>query len=147
MTTWCEELTHWKRLWCWERLKAGGEGGDRGWDGSMASLTQWIWVWAIPGVGDGQGSLAVLQSMGSQRVGHDWVTPLNWTDTCREDLVPNLATSALFFQAAEASRRKLTIFRKLAKTLAVSKLESCVLSMDSYSIVLLLSEHIEYLTK
>ena len=44
--TWCEELTHWKRPWWWERLKVGGEGDDRGWDGWMASLTQWIWVWA-----------------------------------------------------------------------------------------------------
>ena len=42
----CEESTHWKRPWCWERLKAGGEGDDRGWDGSMASLTQWTRVWA-----------------------------------------------------------------------------------------------------
>ena len=41
---WCEELTHWKRPWCWERLRAGGEGGDRGWDGWMASPTQWTWV-------------------------------------------------------------------------------------------------------
>ena len=115
-----EELTRWKRPWCLERLKAGGEGDYRGWDGWMALLTQWTWVWAIPGVGDGQGSLAVLQSMGSQRVGHDWVTQLNWTDTCIEDLVSNLAASALFFQAVEASRRKFTIFRKIAKTLAVS---------------------------
>ena len=46
---WWKELTHWKRLWCWERLKAGGEGGNRGWDGWMASLTQWTWVWANPG--------------------------------------------------------------------------------------------------
>ena len=38
-------LTHWKRLWCWEGLGAGGEGDDRGWDGWMASLTQWTWVW------------------------------------------------------------------------------------------------------
>ena len=45
-STWCEELTHWKRPWCWERLRAGGEGDDRGWDGRMASLTQWTWVWA-----------------------------------------------------------------------------------------------------
>ena len=46
LATWCEELTHWKRPWCWERLKAGGEGDDRGWDGWMASLTQCTWVWA-----------------------------------------------------------------------------------------------------
>ena len=47
LATWCEELTHWKRPWCWERLKAGGEGGNRGW---IASLTQWTWVWASSGI-------------------------------------------------------------------------------------------------
>ena len=45
LATWCEELTHWKRHWCWERLKAG-EGSYKEWDGWMASLTQWTWVWA-----------------------------------------------------------------------------------------------------
>ena len=45
LATWCEELTHWKKPWCWERLKAGGEGDDRGWDGWMAPPTQWTWVW------------------------------------------------------------------------------------------------------
>ena len=45
LATSCEELTHWKRLWCWEGLGAGGEGDDRGWDGWMASLTRWMWVW------------------------------------------------------------------------------------------------------
>ena len=45
LATWCEKLTHWKRPWCWERLREGGEGDDRGWDGWMASLTQWTWVW------------------------------------------------------------------------------------------------------
>ena len=44
LATWCKELTHWKRPWCWERLKAEGEGDDRGWDGWMASLTRWTWV-------------------------------------------------------------------------------------------------------
>ena len=46
LATWYEELTYWKRPWCWERLKAGGEGDERGWDGWMASLTWWTWVWA-----------------------------------------------------------------------------------------------------
>ena len=50
LATWCEKLTHWKRTWCWERLKAGGEGDDRGWDGWMASPTRWTWVWASSGV-------------------------------------------------------------------------------------------------
>ena len=45
-TTWFKELSHWKRPWCWERLKAVGEGEVRGWDGWMASLTRWTWVWA-----------------------------------------------------------------------------------------------------
>ena len=46
LAIWCIELTYWKRSWCWKRLKAGGEGGNRGWDGWMASPTQWAWVWA-----------------------------------------------------------------------------------------------------
>ena len=74
--------TDWKRLWCWEGLKAGGEGDDRGWDGWMASLTQWTWVWVGSGSWWWTGKPSVLQSMGSQRVGHDWETELNWTDLC-----------------------------------------------------------------
>ena len=49
LATWCEELTHWKRPWCWEGLGAGGGGDDRGWDGWMASPTQWTWVWVNSG--------------------------------------------------------------------------------------------------
>ena len=49
LATWCEERTCWKRPWCWGRLKAGGEGDDRGWDGWMTSLTQWTWVWTSSG--------------------------------------------------------------------------------------------------
>ena len=45
LATWCEEPAHWKRPWCWERLKTGGEGDNRGWDGWMARLTRWTWVW------------------------------------------------------------------------------------------------------
>ena len=74
--TWCEELTHWKRLWCWERLRAGGEGDNRGWDGWMASLTQWTWVWASSGswwwTGK-QGSLACCSPWGCKE-------RLNWTE-------------------------------------------------------------------
>ena len=73
---WCEELTHLKRPRCWERLKAGGEGGNRGWDGWMASLTRWTWVWARSRSWWWAGRPGLLQSMGSQRVGHDWVTEL-----------------------------------------------------------------------
>ena len=58
MATWCKELTHWKRLWCWERLKAGGEGDNQGWDGWMASLTQCTWVWANSRRWFKQGNLA-----------------------------------------------------------------------------------------
>ena len=65
---------------CWERLKAGGERDNRGWDGWMASLTLWIWVWVNSGSRWWTGEPGVLQSMGSQRIGHDWVTELNWTE-------------------------------------------------------------------
>ena len=80
LATWCKELTHWKRPWCWERLKAGGEGDNRGWDGWMASLPRWTWVWASSRSWWWSGKPGVLQSMGSQRVGHDWPTELNWTE-------------------------------------------------------------------
>ena len=74
--TWCEELTHLKRPWCWERLKAGGEGDDRGWDGWMTSPTWWAWVWVSSGNWWWTGKLGVLQSMELRRVGHNWVTEL-----------------------------------------------------------------------
>ena len=64
---------------CWERLKVGGEGDDRGWDGWMASPTQWTWVWVSSGSW-WTGKPVVLKSKGSQRVGHDWVTELILTD-------------------------------------------------------------------
>ena len=76
LTTWCDELTYWKRPRCWERLRAGREGGCRGWDGWMASLTKCMWVW----VNSRKlkewraGKPGVLQSMGSQRVRHDLAT-------------------------------------------------------------------------
>ena len=80
---WCEELTHLKRSWCWERLRTGGEGDDRGWDGWMASPTQWTWVWLDSGSWWWTGRPGMLQFMGSLRVGHDGATELNWTDVLR----------------------------------------------------------------
>ena len=71
------KLGCWKRSWCWERLKAGGDGDDWGWDGWMASSIQWTWVWVNSGSWWWTGRPGVLWSMGSQRVGHDWVTELN----------------------------------------------------------------------
>ena len=64
LATWHEEPTHWKRPWCWERLKAEGEGDDRGWDGWMAPLTEWTWVWATLRDGEGQRSLACCSPWG-----------------------------------------------------------------------------------
>ena len=71
-------LTHWKRLWCWEGFGAGGEGDNRGWDGWMASPTQWMWVWVNSRRWWWTGRPGMLRFMGSQRVGHDWETELNW---------------------------------------------------------------------
>ena len=80
LATSCEELTHWKRLWCWEGLGTGGERDDPGWDGWMASLTRWTWVWVNSGSWWWTGRPGVLRFMGSQRVGHNWATELNWTE-------------------------------------------------------------------
>ena len=83
-----EELTHWKRLWCWEGLGAGGEGDDRGWGGWMASLTRWTWVWVNLGSLWWTGRPGVLRFMGSQRVGAteltDWLTRL-WNASLATD--------------------------------------------------------------
>ena len=80
LATSCEVLTHWKRLWCWEGLGAGGEGNDRGWDDWMPSLTRWTWVWVNSGIWWWTGRPSMLRFMGSQRVGHDWATELDWTE-------------------------------------------------------------------
>ena len=78
-----------KRPWHWERFKAGGEGDDRGWDGWMASLTRWTWVWENSRRWWGTGKSGVLQSMVLQRVGHDW---LNNTKTSKK---ASVATTVL----------------------------------------------------
>ena len=87
LATSCEELTPWRRLWCWEGLGAGGEGDDRGWDGWMASLTRWTWVWVNSGIWWWTERPGVLRFMGSQRVGLSNWTELNWTH--RLSLVPS----------------------------------------------------------
>ena len=78
LATWWKELTHLKSPWLWERLRAGGEGDDRGWDGWMTSLTQWTWVWVNSGRWWWTDRNDGLHFWGSQRVGHDSPTELNW---------------------------------------------------------------------
>ena len=85
------ELTHWERLCSWEGLGTVGEGDDKGWDGWMASLIRWSWVWVNFGSWWWTGRPGVLRFMGSQRVGHDWATELNWTDENDEILDLNFA--------------------------------------------------------
>ena len=70
------KLTH----WCWEKLKTGGEGDDRGGDGWMLSLTRWTWVLASSRSWWWTGKPGVPQSVGLQRVGHNWVSEMNWTE-------------------------------------------------------------------
>ena len=82
LAMWCKELTHLKRPWCWERLKAGGEGDDRGWDGWMASLTHRTWVWVNSGSWWWTGRPGMPGPCPwCSRVRHDWGTELNWTNT------------------------------------------------------------------
>ena len=88
LATSCEELTHWKRLWCWEGL-GEREGDDRGWDGWMASLTWWTWVSVNSRSWWWTGRPGVLRFMGLQRVRHDWMTELIWSDLiCHEVMGP-----------------------------------------------------------
>jgi len=76
LATWCEELTHWKRPWCWQRLKAGGEGDGRRWNGWMASLTRWTWVWVTSR--SGWWKPGVLNPRGHKQ--SDMTEQLNWTE-------------------------------------------------------------------
>jgi len=85
LATWCKELTHLKKPWCWERLRAGGEGDNRGWDHCMASPTQWTWVWVDPGNGDGQGGVACYSSWGHKE--SDTTERLNWTESYLFDVI------------------------------------------------------------
>ena len=80
LAIWCKELTYWKRPWCWERLRAGGERDNRGWDGWMASPMQWLSLsrlWEL--VMDREACL--LESMRSQTFRHDWAIEVNWNRT------------------------------------------------------------------
>jgi len=86
-----------KKLWCWEGLGAGGEGDDRGWDGWMASLTRWMWVWVNSGSWWWTGRPGMLRFMGLQRVGHDWATELNWKTVYTD--VSNLICNDMYIVA------------------------------------------------
>ena len=76
--TWWEELTPWKRPWFWERLKAGGEGDDREWDGWMVSLTLWTWIWASSRSWWWTMKPGMLHGPWCHRVEQKWLTELNW---------------------------------------------------------------------
>ena len=78
LATSCHELTHWKRPWCWERLKAGEEGDNRGWDSWMASLTQWTWVWVSSGSWWWTGNLECCSPWGRKE--SDMTEWLKWTE-------------------------------------------------------------------
>ena len=80
LATWSEELTHWKRPWCWKRLKVGGQGDDRGWDGWMALPTQWTWVWVSSRSWWWTGKARMLQSMG---LANSSTQLSKWTVDCR----------------------------------------------------------------
>ena len=78
LATWCKELTHWKRPRCWDRLKVGGEGDERAWDGWMASPMWWTWVWVGSRSWWWTGKPGVLLSVESQRDGQEGANELNW---------------------------------------------------------------------
>ena len=74
-----QRTNSWKRPWCWERLRAGGEGSNRGCGGWMASPTQWLWVWANSGRHEGQGSLACCNTCGHNVLDMtEWLQKNRW---------------------------------------------------------------------
>ena len=96
---------------CWEGLGAGGEGDNRGWDGWMASLTQWTWVWVNSGSWGWTGRPGMLWFMGLQRVGHDWATELNWTEPFfGQNLYTHTCTNTGMFPSQSLARLWLWIY-------------------------------------
>ena len=116
LATSCEELTHWKRLWCWEGLGAGGKGDDREWDSWMASPTQWTWVWVNSRRWWWTGRPGVLRFMGSQIVGHDWATELNWIELPLFMVLTLLKMLCLLFTTPPS----LPIFLRFISSLSIS---------------------------
>ena len=102
LASWCEEPIYWKRPQCWERVKAGGEGDDRWWDGWVSSLTQWTWVWTNSGRWWRTGKLGVLQSVGSQR--HNLGTK-QWEET---HVVQGACTNIVYRMSCSLASRVLS---------------------------------------
>ena len=90
-----------EKTWYWERLRAGGEGDDRGWNDWMASLTQWTWVWVESSSWWWTGRPSMLRFMGLQRVRHKWETELNWI--CRASLVAQMAKNLPAMQETQVN--------------------------------------------
>ena len=137
LATSCEELTHWKRLWCWEGLGARAEGDDPGWDGWTASLTRWMWVWVNSGRWWWTGRPGVLRFMGSQRVGHDWATELNWTEPAlgKPSFLDNLTAynkgfSIKIYQSAQGSERNPSFW---STTLSFSLFLACHKHLNAFA--------------
>ena len=132
---WPPDAKNWligKRPWCWERLKKGGEGDDRGWDGWMAALTQWTWVWVNSRSWWWTGRPGVQQSMGLQRLEHDWVTELNWTELkeCRRPIEDKEMDSPL--ETPERNIALLTSYCGPVKLCQTSNLKSCKIINQCY---------------
>ena len=123
------------RLWCWEGLGAGGEGDGRGWDGWMASLTLWTWVWVKSGSWWWTGRPGVLWFMGSQRVGHKWVTELKHTCThTHTGHIPWKATPSEVFCLHFLMQKDLRVY------VAITRIWSLVLNrLFRYSLILSIS--------
>ena len=93
LATWCEELTHLKRPWGWERLRAGGKGDDRGWDGWMASRTWWTWVWVNCGSWWWTGRPGVLRFIGLPTERLNWMELSDWTTAITRAVSSKTATT------------------------------------------------------
>ena len=122
LATSCKELTHWKRPWCWEGLGAGRDGDNRGWDGWMASLTRWTWVWVNSGSWWWTRRPGVLWFTGSQRVRHNWVTELDWTEPDPRNIMDHTKTKYKSTEEVPASTSKVrTILGRLCSQTIISQ--------------------------
>ena len=129
LATWSQALSHWEKPRSWERWKVIGEGDDRRWDDWMASQTQWTWVWARSGRWWRTGKPVMLQSMGSQRIRHYWVTEqtnmlikstVNLTHWCDSDIFWHCLSLRLEWKLSFSSPVANAEFSKFADILSVA---------------------------
>ena len=143
LATWCEEWTHRKRPWCWERLKVGKEGDDRGWDGWMASLIRWTWVWISSGSWWWTGTPGVLQCIGVAN--STWLS--DWTDWSSRLLWSSCSSLMMekWIKRIHTCKRLVILWSDNNYIAKITENTVCILKKAATNLILLINKSVRYI--